>query len=173
MKDGRKLQAERARTRRRAAARRLTTGRVVCYGGAMTTTEIADRLEIDEQLARYCRAIDTGEWDLLDTVFTPDAVIDYTSSGGIRGTYAEVKPWLAKVLPMFAVRQHYVTNREVAVVDDVATSIVYLYNPMGRRRDDGGLDLFFVGGTYRDRWVRTDGGWRIVERVETEWWRSA
>ena len=146
----------------------------VCYGDAMATTveELADRTAIDEQLARYCRAIDTGEWDLLDGIFTPDAVLDYTSSGGIRGVYGEVKPWLAKVLPLFAVRQHYVTNREIALDRDAATSIAYLYNPMGRRRDDGGLDLFFVGGTYRDRWLRTAAGWRIVERVETEWWRD-
>lgn len=152
----------------------MTIGCAVCYGDAMATTleHLADRTAIDEQLARYCRAIDTGEWDLLDTIFTPDAVLDYTSSGGIRGAYADVKPWLAKILPLFAVRQHYVTNREIALDGDSATSLAYLYNPMGRRRDDGGLDLFFVGGTYRDRWVRTAEGWRIVERVETEWWRE-
>jgi hypothetical protein len=152
----------------------VTSRRAACYGVAMALTidALADRAVIDEQLARYCRAIDTGEWDLLDTIFTPDAILDYTSSGGIRGAYGEVKPWLAKVLPLFAVRQHYVTNREITIDGDAATSVAYLYNPMGRRRDDGGLDLFFVGGTYRDRWVRTDDGWRIVERVETEWWRE-
>jgi SnoaL-like protein len=152
----------------------MTRGHAACYGLGMTLTldEIGARLEIDHQLARYCRAIDTGEWDLLDSIFTADAVIDYTSSGGIRGAFSEVKSWLAKILPLFAMRQHYVTNREVTIDGDRATSIAYLYNPMGRRRDDGGLDLFFVGGTYRDRWVRTAQGWRIVERVETEWWRD-
>ena len=152
----------------------MTSGRDACYADAMALTmnELADRIEIDDLLARYCRAIDTGEWDLLDTIFTADAVLDYTSSGGIRGAFSEVKPWLAKVLPLFAVRQHYVTNREITIDGDTATSVAYLYNPMGRRRDDGGLDLFFVGGTYRDRWVRTGDGWRIVERVETEWWRD-
>jgi hypothetical protein len=44
----------------------------------------------------------------------------------------------------FAVRQHYVTNREITIDGDAATSVAYL--PMGRRRDDGGLDPFFVGG---------------------------
>ena len=139
---------------------------------AVTVSDLADRIAIDEQLSRYCRAIDTGEWDLLDRIFTPDAALDYTSSGGIRGPYADVKPWLANVLALFPVRQHYVTNREISVDGDRATSIAYLYNPMGRRRDDGALALFFVGGTYRDRWLRTDEGWRIVERVETEWWRD-
>ena len=132
---------------------------------------VADRLAIEEQLARYCRAIDSGEWDLLDAIFVPDAVIDYTSSGGIRGSYGEVKPWLAQVLPRFAVRQHLVTNVEVTFDGDVAASRAYLFNPMGMEAD-GRVALFFVGGEYHDRWVRTPAGWRIVERIEIERWRD-
>jgi len=152
----------------------MTHGDCACYGVVMpdALAALADRLAIEDQLVRYCRAIDTGEWDLLDDVFTPDAVIDYTSSGGIRGVFPEVKAWLAKVLPLFAVRQHFVANREVDITGDTATSRAYLYNPMGRRRADGGVDLFFTGGVYADRWRRTSNGWRIVERVETELWRS-
>jgi hypothetical protein len=41
---------------------------------------LIDRLEIDDLLTRYTVALDTREWDLLATVFTPDATIDYTSS---------------------------------------------------------------------------------------------
>ena len=63
--------------------------------------ELSDRAEITDVLVRYTRAIDTGEWDRLDTVFTPDAQIDYTESGGIAAGFAEVKPWLAEVLPAF------------------------------------------------------------------------
>ena len=44
----------------------------------MEPHEISDRLEIADVLTRYTRAIDAGEWDRLDTVFTPDADIDYT-----------------------------------------------------------------------------------------------
>lgn len=133
---------------------------------------VADHLAIHEQLARYCRAIDTGEWDLLDAVFAPDAVLDYTSPGGIRGAYPEVKAWLAQVLPLFPIRQHYVTNVEIALAGDTATTRAYLYNPMGRRGDDGQVSLFVTGGRYEDRWRRTAEGWRIVERVETEMWRD-
>ena len=134
---------------------------------------IADRIAIDEQLTRYCRAIDTGDWDLLDTIFTPEAMLDYTSSGGRRGPYPDIKAWLASVLPGFSVRQHFVTNREIIIDGDTATSRASLYNPMGTRRPDGGLHLFFTGGTYHDRWRRTPSGWRIVERVLEELWRDA
>ena len=49
----------------------------------MTTevpVRIADRLEIDDLLTRYTVAIDTKDWDLLATCFTPDAHIDYRAS---------------------------------------------------------------------------------------------
>jgi len=127
---------------------------------------LADRLEIQDLLTRYCRAIDTREWDVLDTVFTPDAVIDYSSAGGAKGRFHEVKEWLAEVLPRFAMSQHLITNFEVRVDGDTATSRVYVYNPMGTRNAAGGLDLFFFGGYYVDRLVRTPAGWRIAERVE-------
>jgi len=133
---------------------------------------LLDRLAIDDQLTRYCRAIDTGEWDVLDTIFTPDALLDYTSSGGLRGKFPEIKAWLQQVLPLFAIRQHFVTNREVDVSGDVATSRAYLYNPMGTRSPEGNVTLFFTGGTYHDRWLRTPHGWRITQRIEVEHWRQ-
>ena len=67
---------------------------------------ISDRIEIDDLLTRYTRAIDTGHWDGLDEVFTPDARIDYTDTGGLAGGYPEVKRWLAENLPLFPRRQH-------------------------------------------------------------------
>ncbi len=41
----------------------------------MDLQEISDRLEIEAALISYTRAIDSGEWDRLDEVFTPDAAI--------------------------------------------------------------------------------------------------
>jgi 3-phenylpropionate/cinnamic acid dioxygenase small subunit len=134
--------------------------------GPRPLADVADRLEIQDLLTRYCRAIDTRAWDLLDTVFTPDATVDYTAAGGVRGSFPEVKAWLAEVLPRFAMTQHLVTNHDIRVDGDRATSRVYVYNPMGTRNAAGGLDLFFFGGYYNDRLVRTPAGWRIVERIE-------
>ncbi|MEY4948999.1 MAG: hypothetical protein RL698_1210 [Pseudomonadota bacterium] len=131
---------------------------------------LADRLEIADLLARYCRAIDTLDWDLLDRVFIDDASIDYSSSGGTTGRYPEVRTWLAGVLPAFAMRQHLVTNLEVELDGDRATSRCCLYNPMGRARSDGPVQLFFVGGTYEDELVRTPSGWRIARRTERQSW---
>jgi 3-phenylpropionate/cinnamic acid dioxygenase small subunit len=136
----------------------------------MPTRDVADRLAIEDVLVRYCAAIDAGDWARLDAVFLPDATVDYTSAGGIRGTYPEVRAWLADVLPRFAVRQHLVTNLELTVDGDVATSRVYFFNPMGTREADGTLRMFYVGGWYHDRWARTRDGWRIADRREETAW---
>ena len=49
----------------------------------MTLDELSDRQEIQELMVEYCYAIDTRNWEALDDVFTPDAVIDYTEMVGV------------------------------------------------------------------------------------------
>jgi 3-phenylpropionate/cinnamic acid dioxygenase small subunit len=131
---------------------------------------LADRLEIEEVLTRYAWALDSKDFDRLDDVFTADAHIDYTSSGGVAGPYPEVKAWLAKVLPHFPAYQHLVTNQDITLTGDRATSRAEFYNPMATTRPDGSTGMFFVGGEYHDRLVRTAQGWRIEERVEKSVW---
>ena len=132
---------------------------------AMTLQQIADRIEIDDLLTRYAAALDSKDWDLFSTCFTPDAAIDYTAAGGIKGTLPEVRSWLAEVMPRFPMTQHLVTNRSVQLDGDSATCRSYLFNPMGAQGGEE-MVLFFEGGYYRDRLRRTPDGWRIIERIE-------
>ena len=136
----------------------------------MTPEEIADRIEIDDLLTRYATAVDTKDWDLYRTVFTDDAVIDYTSAGGIRGSLGEVVEWLSHALKLFPMTQHLITNRHVVLEGDTATGRSYYYNPLGRPDGTGGMQLLFFGGYYNDRFRRTADGWRIAERVEETAW---
>lgn len=133
---------------------------------SMTLQEITDRIAIDDLLTRYATAVDTRNWDLYATCFTPDAFIDYTAAGGIKGKLPEVKQWLAEVMPLFSMSQHVVVNRAVVVNGDTATSRACFYNPMGMSDGKGGMTLFFEGGYYNDKLVRTPEGWRIAERIE-------
>lgn len=138
----------------------------------MDLQEIGDRLEIADVLTRYTRAIDTGAWDLLDTVFTPDAAIDYTESGGMAGAYPEVKAWLAEVLPaFFPKRLHTLGQLDVAFgVDgdrDAATCSAYFHNPMPLTDEHGTEWIVEFGGLYHHRLRRTGDGWRS-ERLHEE-----
>jgi 3-phenylpropionate/cinnamic acid dioxygenase small subunit len=132
---------------------------------------LVDRLAIHDLVVRYAWAIDTKDWDALDTVFLPDAWLDYSSNpGGAVGHYPEIRAWLEKSLAPFPVTQHLVTNVDVTVDGDRATSRTMVYNPMGAATREGPLHFFFLGGRYDDELVRTPDGWRIAKRVESLLW---
>jgi len=129
-----------------------------------------DKHEIQSLLTRYCTSIDSKQYDGLDTVFTPDAYIDYSASGGTTGKFPEVKAWLAEVLAMFSMTQHVIANFEISVNGDEATSRCVFYNPMQFANPEDTKPMFWVGGYYNDKLVRTSDGWRIRERVEDMSW---
>jgi hypothetical protein len=132
---------------------------------------ISDRLEIEALLTRYTRAIDTGDWDRLDEVFTPDAEIDYTATGGIKAPYAKVKPWLAEMLPIFPRRMHTLGQIDSQVSGDTATVAAYFHNPMGMPQDEGPDHLVEFGGIYHHDLVRTPEGWRSRRLFEELVWK--
>jgi len=133
---------------------------------AMTLQQIADRIEIDDLLTRYATALDAKDWELFSSCFTADAQIDYSAAGGIKGSLPEVRQWLSEVMAGFAMTQHLVANKVVQIDGDTATCRSCLFNPMGLRDGEDGLAVFFEGGYYRDKLVRTAAGWRIAARVE-------
>jgi hypothetical protein len=136
----------------------------------MSLQEISDRLEIQDLFARYSFAIDERDWDALDRVFTPDAWIDYTESGGEKGGYPQMKRWLALALKRFPTYQHLAATSRIDLDGDTATSRTILFNPMVHPAADGTPQTFFIGLWYRDRLVRTPEGWRIAERHEDMSW---
>jgi hypothetical protein len=134
--------------------------------------ELTDRADIEATLVRYTRGIDLGDWDRLDTVFTPDAHIDYTSTGGIAGEYPEVKAWLAEMLPIFPRRMHTLGQVDVELVGaDEATVAAYFHNPMGIPQDEGPDHLVELGGIYHHDFVRTPDGWRSRRLLEQLVWK--
>jgi hypothetical protein len=138
----------------------------------MTHQEVADRIAIDDLLTRYTIAVDNGDWDLYRTVFTPDAFIDYTSAGGIKGDVEEIATWLEKALAAFPVRQHLIANKLVSIDGDTATVRAYFFNPMNITLPDGSSRSTPGGGYYNHRLVRTPDGWRSRELIEEEVWRE-
>jgi hypothetical protein len=134
-------------------------------------SQVSDRIEIGDLLTRYTRAIDSGDFDRLDEVFTPQARIDYTATGGIAGEFPEVKAWLAKMLPIFARRQHVIAQSEVTLDGDTAGVVAYFVNPMVIAQRDGPELLWEFGGYYHHALVRTEHGWRSCELVEELVWK--
>jgi len=128
------------------------------------TATIADRDEIRTVLSRYVRAIRTADVDAMDEVFTADSVIDYSAIGGPKAPWVEVKQWLAGAIAVDLFLLH---------VGDVYAD----FAPGGDRADVETTwhgvfrasptdEPLLIYGTYGDRFVRTERGWRIESRVD-------
>jgi hypothetical protein len=134
---------------------------------------VADRLAIDDLLDEYAAALDTKNWDALRTLFLPDAIVDYTEEGGIRGSVDDAIAWFEKALAAFTASQHFVTNRRVKFAGDEATVNAYIFSPLGVPNGDGGLTLVFAGGAYEDVVRRTPDGWRFAARtIRASWFHA-
>lgn len=144
----------------------------------MTTSlrELTDRLEIADLLVAYAHAVDRRRWDDLDRVFTPDAAIDYRDMGGIRGSLAEVKEFLAGSMTMYVRTQHLIGSSRVELDGDTATAESMCHNPMVRAKSDGSEHVVTCDLWYHDVLARTGDGWRITarttERVAIQYRRS-
>ncbi len=129
---------------------------------------LADRIELNDLVVRYANAIDTRNFERLDTVFTPDAYIDYRAMGGIDGPYPAVKAWLPQALQHFPAFMHMTGNAEFDIQGDRATGRIACFNPMvvPRPGDSADTDTMFLGLWYLDEYVRTVDGWRMSRRAE-------
>ena len=128
----------------------------------LSPEEVSDRLEIQDLLVRYTRAIDARDFALLDTCFLPDADVDYTTSGGVAGKYPEVRAWLEKALAPFAAMVHFIGNTTVEIDGDRASARTYVVNPMGFANPEGGMHVFTVYAEYVDELAR------IAKRFEQQ-----
>lgn len=133
----------------------------------MSTT--ADELEIRALLARYARGVDTKDWELYRSVFTPDAQIDYTSAGAIAGGRDEVIDWLSAGFATIPWSMHYITNVEADIGEQTATVRAMFYNPM---QLPGMTTQSACGGYYHHELVRTTDGWRSRSLREENVWFS-
>ena len=132
--------------------------------------DISDRLEIQDLLVRYCYAVDDRDWDAYRKLFTLDAMVDDTVTGGIRSNVEEHVAYMEKALAKVALSQHAISTILLELKGDTATSRAHCSCPMVLNLQDGKRQVFFQGLWYRHRLLRTPTGWRIQELVEEGYW---
>lgn len=137
----------------------------------LSTQEVADRIEIQDLIARYGRAVDRSDWDALDEIFTPDASIDYTAMGGIQGGVGEIKEYLPEALSVFVRTQHMMGVPVIEIQGDRARAETSCHNPMVLRDGDD-PQLMVCGLWYHESFVRTPDGWRIEDLREEYCYRK-
>jgi len=121
-----------------------------------------DRIEIHELLNRYAHAIDFADWELLDRVFTEDAVADFSSVGEyvdvdsvLHGRDAIVAYYKVALAPFQGVL-HFMTNHLVELDGDSARCRSYMH-----------VLNMSMGGIYTCRCRRTSAGW-LIEHLELD-----
>lgn len=132
--------------------------------GSDRLARLADRAEITEVLARYCRGVDRCDEATLRSVFHPDAIDDH---GTFVGPAWEFAAWAVKgALATWHSSHHSVHN---VIVDwtgvdtaDVESYVIGL-NRRLQGPNDGVIELF--AGRYVDRFERRDGAWKIAHRT--------
>lgn len=129
---------------------------------------LLDEREIVRVALRYCRALDTKDWALLDEVFVPDATGVLGLPHVIEGREA-IRRRVEGALAHLDDSQHLVGNHEVEVHGDTATHRCYLQAQHIRHAAAGGPH-YIVAGRYEDRFVRTPDGWRIAHRSLVVMW---
>jgi SnoaL-like domain len=122
--------------------------------------EMQDRLAICELKARYCRFMDTKQWDAWRELFTEDYVLDVSAAGGgppIHGRDAAMVSVLSSIGQ--AVTAHQVHFPEITLNGDEASAIF----PMQDRVIFASERPSITGyGHYHDRLVRRNGEWKIA-----------
>jgi hypothetical protein len=130
--------------------------------------ELIERQKITDVLTRYAMALDSKNWPLLKTCFTPDAVADYGPEAGRHEGY----PAIEKVVRFFLgglSSQHLIGNFVIEIEGEKARATCYLQAQHYLEGTEGG-DAYTIGGTYEDELIRTDEGWRIKFRKLTSTW---
>jgi uncharacterized protein (TIGR02246 family) len=130
--------------------------------------DFADWLAICELKARYCRSLDTKDWESYAAVFTEDAVLDTTAAGGPRFVGRDAAVAGVRAAVERAITTHHVHNPEITVDGDEAHAIWAMQDrniwPEGR--------MLLGFGHYHERCVRRNGAWKIAEsrltRLNTE-----
>lgn len=133
---------------------------------------MSEHSEISALLYRYARAIDSKDWELYRSVFTEDAVIDYSSAGAVVGARDDVVEWFAANFGVIRWTMHYITNIEILESGaGTATVRAMFYNPM---QLPGMTEMSACGGYYHHQLVRTPDGWRSRSlREENLWFTNA
>ncbi len=131
--------------------------------------EVANRLAIEDLYARYVFACDDQQYDVLDQVFLPDAVVDW---GHAKGDREFVKNLIKHNNEISSHLFHFCGNFRIDFAPDLQSARVKfkMLFPMGRQGAGGETEMFQVHGSYSDLVVKTAEGWRVKERKWNHGW---
>ncbi len=123
---------------------------------------MADEWALYKLAMLYSRAMDQNVPEIIDSIFTEDAVIE-TPSFTLRGR-AEIRAMPPMIKQKYVSTTHAVHNQTVTISGDIAEGETGCLAHMMSQGPRGGEMLIVEGVRYLDKWVRRDGSWRFASR---------
>ncbi|TFZ07739.1 nuclear transport factor 2 family protein [Ramlibacter humi] len=146
---------------------------------------IRDRLQIQDLMYRWCRAVDRLDKQGMLDIFWPGAI---DSHGPYIGPAEGLVEWILVRHKPIATSSHFVGNLLIEFAsDDVALVETYVrtiqqYPPEAKSQlaqltggaagEPGGAMDMFTSSRYLDRMERRDGEWRIAHRDLIQDWKQ-
>ena len=127
---------------------------------------VDDRALITDLVVDYAYAVDERDWTSFESLFVPDAHIDYRSAGGIAGTPAELAAWMPGAMALFTWSMHSLSTHRISFTGDraaVGSLHVFARHALAWEGVD---ELMDVNAIYRDEYVSSEDGWRFASRTE-------
>jgi 3-phenylpropionate/cinnamic acid dioxygenase small subunit len=134
---------------------------------AANNGEIIDKQHIQELQNYYSYSIDSGQYDQLDAMFTPDATYHFVT--GSTDNIESLKNTIRDALSTLTTSQHINGNQWADIDGDLAKAGCYFTVHMYKEGLANG-EHFEMGGRYDDELVRTADGWRFSKRTITILW---
>ena len=123
----------------------------------------SDYSQIVRRRHEYALGIDTRDFDLLRSIFTPSIPMDFEDYSGRPREVMQADDWVDSCRVLFTgldATQHVMTNPIVDVENDRATCKMYMKAEHFLQNDQGGDD-FALGGYYIDQLEKVEGHWLI------------
>jgi hypothetical protein len=128
---------------------------------------VADWIAMHDVVMRYAEALDTKDWALFRTAFTPDCVMTYGDPWGPIEGIEHLTDFVVRFHAPLAHLRHATTNFRIGAYDgDTARGRCSVEALLVQPGAPGG-DTLRVTGVYQDVFARRDGAWRFASRVFT------
>jgi hypothetical protein len=125
----------------------------------MSELTTADRLAIQEVLARYSHCIDRGRWSKLAELFTEDCRLDLSQLMGAYDGQAGIAQFVATLEPLGVFMRHIVSNVVIEGDADRAHVECYVTAVTGSPATPNRMT-----GFYDDQLVKQNGRWLLHRR---------
>jgi len=120
--------------------------------------------------ADYCHAADNQDAEAYASVFTDDGALDLGTFGGRIVGREAIREFCREVLPAVTTfSMHCLHNPRLTVSGDTAKGRFLWEAAITWKATD---EAVWQAGCYDDEYVRTDGAWRIKEKIVTFYYQT-